>query len=244
MTNHENIIEQTSYELSVKLPFVIRNLVYVLLFILFFYALGQIAKFYFGRDTLLGFVPMFNLYGEANLPTWFSSIILIISSALLLIIATAKRFQHDRWFYYWAGLSAAFLFLSIDESAKLHEAAGRVFQHIVGEFLIKGEWSMWVVPFGVLALIFAGAYVRFLFALKPYYRYMFVLSGLIYVSGALGMEVVEILYVRGAQMNNGIFMMMVTVEEVMEMGGIILFIYVLLRYIEENIGKFSVAVRN
>jgi len=33
---------------------------------------------------------------------------------------------------------------------------------------------------------------------------------------------------------------MVTIEEVMEIGGIILFIYVLLRYIQENVGKFSV----
>ena len=240
MSNNQSIMQKNEYAININMSFVIKNLVYALLFILFFFALGQVAKFHYGFDHLLGFVPMFNLYEEANLPTWFSSFILLASAILLLIIATEKRVRRDRYFIHWAILSAVFLFLSIDESAKLHEAIGGMFKRVVGQFLMAGNWSMWVVPFGVLVLLFAGAYVRFLFSLKPYFRNLFVLAGCIYVFGALGMEVAEILYLRGLDAKTEIFMVMVTIEEVMEIGGIILFIYGLLRYIQENVGKFSV----
>lgn len=239
MSNGQHVIEKNNHEMNLNLSSIIKNLVYVVIFILFFFALGQFAKFYMGFDHLLGFVPMFNLYSEANIPTWFSSIILLVASGLLLIITMAKRYQHDRYFLYWAGLSAAFLFLSVDESAKLHEAVGRVFQHIVGEFLMSGHWSMWVVPFGVFALIFAVGYLRFLFGLEPYFRNLFIISGAIYVFGALGMEVIEILYIRDPAFSSKIFMLMVTIEETMEIGGVILFIYTLLRYIQTHIGKIS-----
>lgn len=231
-------------EIKLNISYIIKILVRVLLFILFLYVLGQVAKFHYGFDHLLGFVPMFNLYEESNVPTWYSSIILLTSSVLLLIIATAKRFQSNRYFLHWAGLSAVFLFLSIDESAKLHEAIGGAFKHVTSKFLTTGNWSMWVVPFGIALLVFVGVYVRFVFSLAPYFRNLFILAGTIYVSGALGMEVVEILYLRGAEAKTEVFMIMVSIEETMEIGGIILFIYGLLRYIKENIGKFYVGFKD
>jgi len=244
MSTNQNLIQKDIFEINVNLFFVIKRLIYVMLFLLVFHIVGQLIKFYYGFDHVLGFIPMFNLYEEANLPTWFSSMILLSASGLLLIIAATKRAQRDSYFLHWAGLSMVFLFLSVDEAAKLHEAVGGVFRVVAGRFLADGFASVWVIPFGVLLLIFVGAYFRFVFSLAPYFRNLFILAGLTFVSGGLGLEVVEIIYLQGVAPKAEVFMIMVSVEETMEIGGVILFIYGLLRYIEEHIGKISVAFNN
>ena len=36
---------------------------------------GQFSTYYLGRDHLLGFVERFSLDAEANIPSWYSSVV-------------------------------------------------------------------------------------------------------------------------------------------------------------------------
>jgi hypothetical protein len=47
--------------------------------------------FFYGHDSLLGFTRFFNFYEEANFPTWYSSLLLSLSSLLLLIISLCSE---------------------------------------------------------------------------------------------------------------------------------------------------------
>jgi hypothetical protein len=182
------------------------------------------------RPDLLGLVRQFALDGEANIPTWYQSTALLICSALLAIIAACKRAGRDPFTLHWKAMAIIFLFLSIDETALLHDMINEVVRksgvHIVGAF-----YYVWVIPFGLFVLIFLISYLRFLVHLPPKIRRMFIAAGAIYVVGALGMEVLEGLYRSTYWKKDLPYMLMSTFEETLEMTGIVIFIYALTTYI-------------
>jgi hypothetical protein len=221
--------------------------------ILLGYIATQISKLGFGHDVALGFVSLFDLWNESNLPTWFSSFLLLCAASLLALIATAKRHAGDPYAKHWVGLALVFLYLSIDETAMLHELIGTVFAAVAGRFsaFFATTW-VWMYPFLVIVAAFGVVYLRFLFALPRRYQWLFVVSGIMYVGGALGLEFVEAYYkvLTGVDLKfetGGHLVVLATligVEEMLEMGGIVLFVVALLRYLQASIGSVAIDFRN
>src|SRR6476469_703848 len=93
----------------------------------------QLAKLslpdFFARDLL---ASLFDLGGEANLPSAFSAVILWIACALLWAIGQARRAQADRFARVWLGLSAVFGYLGLDEFAQLHDRTVPILRHLMG----------------------------------------------------------------------------------------------------------------
>ena len=89
----------------------------------------------------------------------------------------------------------------------------------------------WVIPAMVLMMIFGAVYLKFLIDLPSKTRHIFLIAGIVYISGVLGMEMVGAQYWSryGPDLTYGIT---ATVEEVLEMSGILVFIYGLLDYLE------------
>ena len=52
---------------------------------------GQYSTYYLGYDNIFGLIPQFNLNSEQNIPALFSTLILLLSSILLAIIAYAVK---------------------------------------------------------------------------------------------------------------------------------------------------------
>ena len=69
-------------------------------------------------------------------------------------------------------------------------------------------------------------------------RLVFFMSGALYVGGAIGFELIEGCFVEQQRIDNLIYSltysMLITVEESLEMGGVILFIWALLVYLCDN----------
>jgi hypothetical protein len=63
-------------------------------------------------------VGLFSLSYEGNLPTWYSSALLLACAITLAAIAPSAAAGQGR---YWGLLSALFGYLSIDEAVGLHE---------------------------------------------------------------------------------------------------------------------------
>lgn len=184
-------------------------------------------KYYLGHNHLFGLAPLFDFFGESNLPTWFSSSTLLLCSLLLATIALGKKRERDRFSAHWTALSVIFLYLSIDEAAEIHEKIGMLLQRIVGD-----KWLLhptWVVFGAVFVLIFALSYMRFVIHLPPGIRRLFLLAGAIYVTGALLLEAFEGYYLMrwGFDFKFEVF---VFFEELLEMSGIVLFIHGLFSY--------------
>jgi hypothetical protein len=189
----------------------------------------------FHHKHVFGLVPFFYLGREHNLPTFFSALLLVLCAGLLGIIAHVKKKQGKRDALYWLGLAALFLFLSLDEALVLHE---RLIGHVRSAVHASGFfYYAWVIPYGIGVGVLALVYLRFLFRLPARVRRLTVGAGVTYVTGALGVELLEGYYdeVHGA--DNLITASLVTCQESMEMGGALLFLYTLMTYIDVEFGQ-------
>ncbi|WP_298998260.1 hypothetical protein ACOKFD_01540 [Flagellimonas sp. S174] len=139
--------------------------------------------------------------------------------------------------FYWLGLAVIFLFLSLDEMISIHESLIHVTRK---KFDLSGLFYFsWVLPYGILLIVISFVFFRFLINLPKKTLKLFVVSAIIYVGGALGVELFEGKYFE-EHGENLIFAIFYTIEESMEMLGISIFIWALLDYIAQNVGKVSI----
>lgn len=122
----------------------------------------------------------FDLNSEANLPTWFSTILLFSVACLTFIIFRYSVLQSQKTFVqtFWVILSVIFCFLSFDEAAKIHE--------IIDESL-PIKWVFIYLPFALVLLIFIIYYFTYFDKDKKIYNY--ILGGMFtYAIGGMGCE--------------------------------------------------------
>lgn len=210
--------------------------VVVCLVVLFF--LTQMTVYflpdYVGRDF---FADKFNLNYEGNIPTFYSFLALLFSSVLLGAIAHVKKLDSDRYKNHWKILSFIFLYLSIDEAGELHEKfinPTRSLLNATGVF-----YFAWILPFGFLVAIFLLSYSKFLFHLPVSTKKMFVAAFALYVGGAIGMEMPGGYLASTTGMQSVPYLIVMTIEESLEMLGIVVFIHALISYIKTYVGGVS-----
>ncbi|MBL0418755.1 hypothetical protein JI739_00210 [Ramlibacter sp. AW1] len=180
---------------------------------------------------------------ENNIPTVFSSAILLFAGLLLCWITAIKRQQADPFRWRWAGLAALFLALAVDESASLHEL---LIQPLRTAYQLTGWLRFpWVIAGGTFAIVFAVVYLRFLMHLPPATRRWFILAGLMYVGGAVGMEMVggHVFMEEGTPDRTLVpYMIAMTLEESLEISGAALFVAALLQYLSGMSARLRVVV--
>lgn len=176
----------------------------------------------FNAGAKEGFMALFNLNAEVSIPTWFSQTILFIAASVALLIAlTAQKYTR-----YWMGISAIFLYMSIDEGAAIHELTTGPMQQLLG--VSSGHlYYAWIVLFGSIALVIGLLYLRFLRDLPTKTRWLLVLSGVIFVSGAIGVEMFEASIAAQTGETSLTYTLLVGIEEFMEMVGVTIAIYAL-----------------
>ena len=199
---------------------------------------GQFAKHIYGHTMLKGFVPTFYVDLESSVPTWYSSVALAAAGGLLLVIAAAKLKAKDKYRWHWATLGSLFVLLSIDEIAMIHELPIEPLR----ERLDAGGllYYTWVIPGAVLVLLVSFCYLRFFLSLPRRTQALLLLAGATFVSGAIGVEMLS-----GAQADrfgeeNLDYALIVTLEEFLEMLGVVVLIRCLLEYIESSLGAMQI----
>jgi hypothetical protein len=185
---------------------------------------------------------IFNVNTENSIPTWYSSILLFVASGLLALIATAKKQVRDRYTRHWQFLALLFLLLSLDEAASLHEAFDRALH--VGFDSSGLLYYAWVIPGMIFVGLVGLAYFKFLKALPAATRWLFILAGMLYVGGAIGVEILGGSHAEVYGRYTLTYSLFTAVEEALEMSGIVLFIYALLTYFQATIGTVEVRVQS
>lgn len=203
--------------------------------------IGQYYKDFLGSDPfLLKIVDKLDLDIETNnLPNWYQSSTLLLCSFLLGVVALLKKAQRSADIRYWGFLAVTFLYLSVDELVAVHEHATvplRLALDLHGLFYLS-----WVIPAAVCLSIFVGLYLKFLWRLPAETRWVFIISGTIYVAGAVGLEMIS---ARFFELNEPLIMdlaatgpivfqyaLLTGAEEFLEMTGIVIFLYGLLSHI-------------
>lgn len=174
------------------------------------------------------YTTIFNLNRENNIPTWFSSILLFLNASLLFLVVLSKRNLRDPWIIHWMFVSAVFVALSADEIAQVHERATAIREPLGlgGPF-----YFAWVLPAAILVVIFGITYLRFVIALPHRTRWLFVVAALMFVGGALGMEMIDGAYASVYGIQNLAYALLTCGEEALEMGGQVVFAYALMDYL-------------
>jgi len=212
---------------------VVRRLILAMVCLIIANVVTQIARFSLDSDAVTKFARVFDLSEEVNIPTWYQSTTLLICAMLLAIIVSVHKAEGGRYAFHWLVLALTFLYLSTDEVAALHD---RLTDPLRSAFdLGGGFYFAWVIPAGVLVAVFAMAYLKFFLHLLPATRRVVLLAAMLYVGGALGMEVVSGFYADSFGTANLGYELLTTVEETFEMSGVIAFMYALLIDLEQYV---------
>ena len=128
----------------------------------------------FLREVTQSLVRLAWVDGEGNIPAWYSASLFLLGSLLLAAIASGRRQQRGEHVAHWTVLSLIFAFLSLDETASLHELSIAPLRDSFGAtgLLYYG----WIVPAAVCVVLFVLAYLAFLARLPPRTRRLFVVA--------------------------------------------------------------------
>ena len=179
-----------------------------------------------GLLTNVTFVELFSLDSENTVPTWFSSTLLVACATFLAVIGVVKRRARAPYAWHWLGLAAIFVYLSVDEASSIHEHRGAPG---IGDTsgLLFFEW----VILGIVAVVIvAFLFRRFILHLPRRTGVLFALAGVIYVTGALGFELIGGRHADLFGQDNTTYRVITSFEELIEMVGIALFISALYWY--------------
>ncbi|MFQ5538284.1 MAG: hypothetical protein ACE5GJ_12630 [Gemmatimonadota bacterium] len=166
-------------------------------------------------------VAILDLDAEESFGTWFSSGLLALAGSLLLVEVRARD---DVWRRWWLVLALGFFFLSLDEVAGLHEYVNTLM-----------EDTPWTVLGAAVFTVVGIAYLPFLWHYRGRTALLFLVAAAIYGGGAVGVE-----HFTDSDVNSLHYNMWTTLEEGMEMTGVVVFIYALLDHLR---GSADRAVR-
>ncbi len=205
-----------------------------------------VAKYYFGHDYLLGFVPLFDLDQEQNVPTYFATAQLLMCAGLAFVIGAAERGRGGRDYRYWIGLGFMCLFMSLDELVGIHE-------RIVNPLLRPHNgasgprepfYVSWIIPYTALVAVLGLSYLRFVRRLPARIRRLVIVSAVLYLAGAI-VAVLIAGYCFESRSNWGkdlTYGLNALCAETLEMGGILVLIYALMTYIDRYLPDLGLRI--
>lgn len=181
-----------------------------------------------GRDQVFSLVPLLHLDREQNLPT-FAAVALLAGCALLLELNRAGEAAERR--AGWRLVSLVFGFLALDEFASLHERL----DGMIGLIWPDGSapHGLWILPYLVFGVLLAVYGLRWWRRLDGRTRLVAMLAGLLYLGGAVGMEIAGVVLALSGETVAGAGAslradLLVTVEEMAELSGAALFLWALI----------------
>lgn len=167
-----------------------------------------------------------NVDSEFNIPAFYSTLIILINSFLLYL--TGKFGLTDK--KYWYFLSIVFVFLAFDELCTVHERT------IVYAKAFSGGYTFlhfsWVIPAIAFLVVLAIILTRFVFRLPLKTRLHFILAGLVFIVGAVGLEMVGGHQAATNGGGNFTYGFITVIEELLEMLGMLLFMNYLIIHLK------------
>ncbi|MGI9553141.1 MAG: hypothetical protein ACR2MT_18180 [Aurantibacter sp.] len=176
---------------------------------------------------------LFDFNKEANIPTFYSAVSLLVCAFLLLYIYwMANRGKNKKHKPYWLLFSLIFAFLAIDEIASIHEVLTVIIRN---SYSFSGFlYYAWVIPYVMGTVLLGFIIIPFLSSLPKNIRSLFITAGLVFLSGAVGMELIGGMQDELYGKLNLEYMIYYTLEEFLEMLGTAIFIYALLTHIANS----------
>ncbi|MVA75446.1 hypothetical protein GC722_05300 [Auraticoccus sp. F435] len=173
-------------------------------------------------SVLRGLSWLVQVDAEETIPTWLQAVWLAACAAALWTVADAVRARRERWSRHWRLLAAVFAFLSVDEVVGLHERLTAPVRDALG--LGGALYYAWVVVAVPLVVVLLLVLLPFLLALPRRTLATFVAAGAVFVLGAVGLEMSGAALSQAEGVAGVGYAVLVTVEEFLEMLGVVLFL--------------------
>ena len=200
----------------------------------------DVMELYTWELPMLGFRQKVDIDREANLPTFFSTVLLLFAAILLMMIASFKRARGESYRGHWLVLSLVFLFFAVDEASVLHERLGQLLKT---EFRLEGVfYYAWVVLGLIFVFILTILYLKFILDLPGGYRKNFILAMSLFFLGAIGTEMLTGWYTTYYHKTRAMDTVLTTLEETLEIGGILVLIHTLLTYLQEYYPRVRLSI--
>jgi hypothetical protein len=202
----------------------------------------QVVRVRFNMRSV-GLIAAFDMNREANVPTLFSTLLLLAAGFLLWVIARGRKEQGRDFCWHWTLLAMVFFYLAADEAVGFHELLIVPLRNLLNAGGVL--YFTWVIP-GILVVLGLGIYyLRFLLHLDIVDRIRFIIAGAIYVGGAIGVEMIGGHYYWLTNRSKDLtYAFITTLEESMEMAGITLFIFALLDYMGRHLPIFAIHINS
>ncbi len=199
-----------------------------------------VIYFQIGDPTRFDFIRLIDLDYEGNIPTLFSSLLFLLNGGLFYLAFTDTRQAGRKFASYWLGLAIIFIFLGFDEGTRLHEEIGDLFENIVvAEGLL---YFPWVIPYSIAFVLLTILYLRFYLSLSRDLQIRLALCAVVFLSGAIGVEIFSAREAETAGTSSISYSILYTIEESLEMAGLILLVDTLLRRLARQPGNFQFTV--
>lgn len=163
---------------------------------------------------------LFDLNEEQSFGTWFSAV-LLLATGVLLFAASGQSAETRTSPVFWRLLGLGFCLLSLDEVVGLHESLNTAV-----------DFS-WTLPGMIVAGLAGLAFVPFVFSLPAKTRWLFILAGAIYLSGAIGMEKIGEEFGQRDLFDTLEYGLLTAFEELLEMTGVAVMAYAVLDYLAD-----------
>jgi hypothetical protein len=198
----------------------------------------QCAKFGLGYDYLKGLVPLFHLNEEYNVPTFFSALLFLFAALILAAIAVLGSNTRAPYVVQWQVLCIGFVYFAYDELFEIHEYFEILEKlHQFGALLNGSDPANldfgWVIPYTVVLISLLVFFWKFVSSLPANTRTGFMISAGIFFGAAIGIDQIGERYaeLHGSNFTHEIIS---TIEESLELTGVIVFIWTLLKYFENE----------
>ena len=176
----------------------------------------------------------FSVGREWKFAASFNAALLFFAFLLLTFITVSAHKRKTTSFRYWAILAFGFLFMTIDELCSLHERLGPPMRTLLGSGPYGFFFFSWVIVAIPVVFILILAFIKFWWQLPVKTRLNFLLAAVVYLGGCLGFELIGGYYAEKHGFVNMTVCLLEAAEESLEMGGVIIFIWGLLNYMEDS----------
>lgn len=177
-----------------------------------------------GEPYAMGFVPLFHMAEEANIPTAFTMLLFVLSAVGFYSLHLGLGSRGDG--KHWLVLAGVFLFLGFDEAGHIHEITIEPFRRLGATGVL---YYAWVIPYGFATALLAAYVGPRILRLQPEIRRFFIAAAVIYITGAMGMEFIEGYF---AGQGTVIITIAIWIEESFEMIGLSTLLYAQMKLLQ------------
>jgi hypothetical protein len=181
---------------------------------------------------------LFFLDGEGNLPAIFSTWLFLLNAVIFLITWKAAGLAGEGQ-KFWLFLSSVFVFLALDESISIHERLINPFREALDATGIF--YYTWIIPYGIGVVLLAIIAAPVFWRMQKRIRFWFGLSAAVYLFATIGLEMISGKYlVMMNEQKDIVWILMITLEESLEMAGLIVLVYAQLLLLRNKYDGFLI----